>query len=160
MTSFQVWRTPIKDEAGVYVGAQQAKKLARELGFDEVGRACLETIALELARNTLIHGGGGEIQLSLLYDEKRVGVEIMVTDNGPGIKDLEQAMVDGYSTAGGLGTGLGAARRLSDEFEIDSQPSGGTRVTTRLWRHAADKERADVEARILAAHPGFPGGGR
>jgi serine/threonine-protein kinase RsbT len=156
----KVWSTPIKDEAGVYVGAQQVKKLARELGFDKVGQACLETIALELARNALIHGGGGEIQLGLLCDEKRVGVEIQVADNGPGIEDLERAMSDGYSTAGGLGTGLGAARRLSDEFEIDSQPNGGTSVIARLWRHATDKERADAEEMVLAAHPGFHRGGR
>lgn len=137
-----IWRTPIKNEAGVYVGAQQVKKLARELNFDKVGQACLETIALELARNALVHGGGGEIQLSLLRDETRVGIEIRVKDDGPGINDLEQAMIDGYSTAGGLGTGLGAARRLSDEFEIDSRPNGGTSVVARLWRPI--KERTGV----------------
>ena len=83
------------------------------------------------------------MQLDLLCEEKRVGVEIQVTDNGPGINNLEQAMIDGYSTAGGLGTGLGAARRLSDEFEINSRPNGGTSVIARLWRPAEDKERAD-----------------
>jgi serine/threonine-protein kinase RsbT len=69
----------------------------------------------------------------------RVGLEMLVADNGPGIKDLEQAMTDGYSTTGGLGTGLGAARRLSDEFEIDSQPGGGTRILIRSWRMTEDE---------------------
>jgi serine/threonine-protein kinase RsbT len=142
----QVWRISIKDEASVYVAAQQAKRLARELYFDEVGQACLETVTSELARNALVHAGGGEVCLRLLRDERRVGLEIQVTDEGPGIGDLEQAMIDGYSTVGGLGTGLGAARRLSDEFEISSRPSGGTRVLARSWRPVAGKDRTGVEA--------------
>ncbi len=140
--------------------AQQAKRLARKLRFDEIGQACLETVALELARNTLIHGGGGEMLLRPLRDKGRVGLEIQATDNGPGIGDLEQAMSDGYSTVGGLGTGLGATRRLSDEFEINSRPGGGTRVLTRLWRSAADEERADVEAGLLTTSPRPPRGRR
>lgn len=159
-TTNRVWRIPVKDEAGVYVTAQQAKRLARKLRFDEIGQACLETVALELARNALIHGGGGEMLLRPLRDTGRVGLEMQATDNGPGIGDLEQAMSDGYSTAGGLGTGLGAARRLSDEFEIDSQPGGGTRVLARLWRPATDKEQIDIEAGLLTVFPRPPRGGR
>jgi serine/threonine-protein kinase RsbT len=142
----QVWRISIRDEASVYVAAQQAKRLARKLHFDEVGRACLETVMLELARNALVHAGGGEAHLRPLCDGRRIGLEIQVIDGGPGIGDLEQAMIDGYSTAGGLGTGLGAARRLSDEFEINSRPSGGTRVLARLWRPVTGENRADVGA--------------
>lgn len=159
-TKSQVWHTSIKDEASVYVAGQQAKKLARELHFDKVGQACLETVTLELARNALVHGGGGEMFLRPLHDVGRVGLEIQVIDKGPGICDLEQAMIDGYSTVGGLGTGLGAARRLSDEFEIDSQPGGGTSVLARLWRSVADEKRADIGADLLAAPPGPPRGGR
>jgi serine/threonine-protein kinase RsbT len=158
-TTSRVWRISVKDEAGVYVAAQQAKRLARKLRFNEIGQACLETVALELARNALIHGGGGEVLLRPVRDTGRVGLEIQATDNGPGIGDLEQAMSDGYSTVGGLGTGLGAARRLSDEFEINSQPGGGTCVLARLWRSVADKERADIEASLLTAFPRPPRGG-
>ena len=135
----KVWRTPIKDEAGVYVGAQQAKKLARELSFDEVGRACLETIALELARNALIHGGGGEIQLGLLCDEKRIGVEIQVTDNGPGIEPLDMLKIwyRGFSTFGTSGLGLDIIKRRVEEIgwriEANSEPNDLT--TFRLYIH-------------------------
>jgi serine/threonine-protein kinase RsbT len=136
MTVDRAGRMFIQDEADVYAAAQRAKRLARELHFDQVSRTRLETVALELARNALVHGGGGEMLLRGLCDGGRVGLEIQVTDNGPGIPDLEQAMTDGYSTAGGLGAGLGAARRLSDEFEIYSQPGGGTCILTRAWREA------------------------
>ncbi len=159
-TTSRVWRISVKDEAGVYVTAQQAKRLARKLHFDEIGQACLETVALELARNALGHGGGGEMLLRPLRDVGRVGLEIQAADHGPGIDDLEQAMSDGYSTAGGLGTGLGAARRLSDEFEIDSQPGGGTRVLARLWRPVTDKEWADIEAGLLTTFSRPSRGGR
>ena len=74
-----------------------------------------------------------------LYEAGRIGLEIEVSDDGPGIGDLERALADGYSTAGGLGQGLGAVRRLSDEFEIASRPGGGTRVRTRVWRETADE---------------------
>lgn len=138
-TADEVRRVLIKDDADIYVAAQRAKKFARELHFDEVSRSRLGTVTLELARNALVHGGGGEMVLRRLCAGGRVGLEMLVADNGPGIKDLEQAMTDGYSTTGGLGTGLGAARRLSDEFEIDSQPGGGTRILIRSWRMTEDE---------------------
>ena len=134
MTTSKRGRVLIKDEADVYAAARRAKRLAFELHFDQVSQMRLETVTLELARNALVHGGGGEMLLCGLRDKDRVGLEIQVTDNGPGIPDLERAMSDGYSTAGSLGAGLGAARRLSDEFEIASQPGGGTRVLIRSWR--------------------------
>lgn len=138
-TAGGVRRVRIKDDADIYVAAQRAQRFARELHFDEVSRTRLGTVTLELARNALVHGGGGEMVLRCLRDEGRVGLEILVTDRGPGIQDLEQAMANGYSTTGGLGMGLGAARRLSDEFEIDSQPGGGTRILIRSWRMTEDE---------------------
>jgi serine/threonine-protein kinase RsbT len=134
MTVSKVEHVLLKDEADVYAAAQRAKNLARELQFDQVDRMRLGTITLELARNALVHGGGGKMLLRGLSEGDRIGFEIQVTDEGPGIPDLERAMTDGYSTAGGLGAGLGAAQRLSDEFEIDSQPGGGTSVVSRSWR--------------------------
>jgi serine/threonine-protein kinase RsbT len=132
-------RIRIACEADIYAAAQRAKRLAQTLCFDEVARTRLGTIALELARNALIHGGGGCMHLCGLYEAGRIGLEIEMSDDGPGIGDMERALADGYSTAGGLGQGLGAVRRLSDEFEIASRPGGGTRVRTRVWRETADE---------------------
>jgi len=135
----QLRRIRIVCEADIYVAAQQAKRMAQMLRFGEIARTRLGTIALELARNALVHGGGGHICLCGLYEAGRIGLEIEVRDDGPGIVDLKRALADGYSTAGGLGQGLGAARRLSDVFEIESQPGAGTCVRTQLWREPADK---------------------
>src|SRR5690606_12231546 len=88
----------------------------------------LVTAASELARNTLVHGGGGQLQLAV--DEQHGGSDVVLVfiDSGPGVGDLELALRDGYSTAGGLGLGLGGARRLCSRFAIDSAPGRGTRV--------------------------------
>ncbi len=140
MTADRVERLVIKDEADIYAAAQRAKRFARELHFDPVSRTRLETVTMELARNALVHAGGGQVLLRGLCDAGRMGLEIQVLDNGPGITNLDQAMTDGYSTTGGLGAGLGAARRLSDEFEIDSQPGGGTRILARSWHGTTNNE--------------------
>jgi len=94
------------------------------------------TAASELARNTLVHGGGGEAGIETIEDTdngKRQGVRIVFTDNGPGIGDIELALTDGYTSGGGLGLGLGGARRLVDEFELDTAPGGGTTVSVTKW---------------------------
>ncbi len=126
-------------EADIYAAAQQTKHVAQTLRFEQVAQTRLGTIVLELARNALVYGGGGQVRLCGLGEAGRIGLEIEVSDDGPGINDLERALADGYSTAGGLGQGLGAARRLSDEFEIASRPGGGTCVRTRIWRETVDE---------------------
>jgi serine/threonine-protein kinase RsbT len=92
------------------------------------------TAASELARNTVIHGGGGALRLAALNDGPRRGLRLTFEDKGPGIPDVEQALRDGYTTGGGLGLGLGGARRLSSEFEIESRVGVGTRITITRWR--------------------------
>jgi len=93
----------------------------------------LVTAASELARNTLVHGGGGRAEIQLVMNGPRRGVQASFTDEGPGIADLDLALTDGYTTAGGLGLGLSGARRLVDEFALDSKPGTGTRVTVVKW---------------------------
>jgi serine/threonine-protein kinase RsbT len=94
----------------------------------------LVTAASELARNTLVHGGGGTMRVQALNDGPRTGLQLIFEDQGPGIKDLEQALRDGFTTGLGLGLGLGGARRLSNEFDLQSTPGQGTRVRIARWR--------------------------
>ncbi len=120
-------------EAHVYVAAQQVKTLARQMGFNEADQTRLETVTSELARNIILYAGEGAIQIQAITQGRRRGLEIQALDHGPGIADIEQAMKDGYTTSGGLGSGLGGARRMMDEFHIESVPGSGTKVTATKW---------------------------
>jgi serine/threonine-protein kinase RsbT len=117
------------------VGVRQAvRRRAVELGFNLVDQTKIVTAASELARNTLTYGGGGVMRLEIVQEGARRGLRLVFEDEGPGIANIELAMKDGYSTAGGLGLGLSGARRLSNEFLIDSRVGEGTRVTITRWR--------------------------
>ncbi|MEA3177664.1 MAG: serine/threonine-protein kinase RsbT [Gammaproteobacteria bacterium] len=94
----------------------------------------LVTAASELARNALLHGGGGEVFWTVLREGDRAGVRLVFQDNGPGIRDLKLAMTDGWTSSGGLGLGLSGARRLVHEFDVDSNIGKGTRVVVVRWR--------------------------
>ena len=113
---------------------QAVRQRAIELGFNLVDQTKIVTAASELARNTLQYGGGGEVLLEGLEDNGRRGLRLTFDDRGPGIRDVELAMKDGYTTGMGLGLGLSGARRLSNEFTIDSRLGEGTRVTIVRWR--------------------------
>ena len=113
---------------------QAVRQRAVELGFNLVDQTKIVTAASELARNTVQYGGGGTVTIEALEELGRRGLRLTFADNGPGIKDIELAMKDGYTTAGGLGLGLSGARRLSNDFHIDSTPGEGTRVTITRWR--------------------------
>jgi serine/threonine-protein kinase RsbT len=113
---------------------QTVRQRAVDLGFNLVDQTKLVTAASELARNTLQYGGGGTVLIEGIGDGLRRGLRLTFEDKGPGIADIEQALRDGYSTAGGLGLGLGGARRLSSEFQIESRPGQGTRVCITRWR--------------------------
>ena len=110
------------------------REQAIALGFSLVDQTKLVTAASELARNILNYGGGGEMQLARLVDGHRTGLKLVFADQGPGIPDIELALKDGYTTGGGMGLGLGGAKRLSNEFHIDSKPGAGTRVTITRWK--------------------------
>jgi serine/threonine-protein kinase RsbT len=104
------------------------------LGFSLVEQTKMVTAASELARNTLEHGGGGMVQMQVLNNESRRGLKLTFSDEGPGIKDVDQAMKDGFSTGSGMGLGLGGAKRLVNEFSLDSAPGRGTKVIITRWR--------------------------
>jgi serine/threonine-protein kinase RsbT len=117
------------------VGVRQAvRRRAVELGFNLVDQTKIVTAASELARNTLTYGGGGVMRLEIVQEGARRGLRLVFEDEGPGIANIELAMKDCYSTADGLGLGLSGARRLSNEFLIDSRVGEGTRVTITRWR--------------------------
>ena len=113
---------------------QAVRQRAVDLGFNLVDQTKIVTAASELARNTLQYGGGGTLTLEALEEAGRRGLRLIFEDHGPGITNIELAMKDGYSTGGGLGLGLSGARRLSNEFHIDSRPGEGTRITIVRWR--------------------------
>jgi serine/threonine-protein kinase RsbT len=126
----------INSSSDVVKVRQIVRDWAVSLGFTLVEQTKIVTAASELARNALEHGGGGEVQLQALNNELRRGLKLTFVDEGPGIEDLEQALKDGFTTGGGLGLGLGGAKRLANEFEIESTPGRGTKVTITRWRNS------------------------
>jgi serine/threonine-protein kinase RsbT len=110
--------------------------MAQDLGFSLVDQTKLVTATSELARNTVKYGGGGEMSVERLTRTGQLGIRVVFVDQGPGIANIEQAMVDGWSTGSGLGLGLSGAKRLVNEFEIESRVGEGTRVAITRWRPA------------------------
>jgi serine/threonine-protein kinase RsbT len=104
------------------------------LGFGLVDQTKFVTAASELARNTLDHGGGGSVLIELIQNERKPGIRLVFEDHGPGILNLTLALTDGYTTGNGMGLGLSGAKRLSHEFEIESKPGEGTKVSILRWK--------------------------
>lgn len=125
---------PIRTSSDVVRIRQEVRARAVEAGLGLVDQTKIVTAASELARNTLTYGGGGTARIQVVRDGPRRGVRLVFEDQGPGIADIELALKDGYTTGGGLGLGLGGAKRLSNEFEIRSAAGEGTRVTIARWR--------------------------
>jgi serine/threonine-protein kinase RsbT len=125
---------PVRSDEDVVRLRQCVREQMVGLGFSLVDQTKLVTAASELARNTLRYGGGGESRLQRIDDGPRCGLAISFHDEGPGIADMGQAMQDGFTTGSGLGLGLGGARRLADEFAIDSAPDRGTTVKIVKWK--------------------------
>jgi serine/threonine-protein kinase RsbT len=113
---------------------QAVRKYAVEQGFNLVDQTKIVTASSELARNTFLHGGGGTAIVEAVRNGSRSGVRVTFADEGPGIASISQAMTDGFTSGGGLGLGLGGAKRLSHEFAIESQSGRGTRVTILRWK--------------------------
>jgi serine/threonine-protein kinase RsbT len=124
----------VRGEEEVVRVRQLAREWAISLGFGLVDQTKIVTAASELARNTVIYGGGGTVRLQALNDGSRRGLRLTFEDKGPGIADIQLALKDGYSTGTGLGLGLSGAKRLMSEFEIDSTPGQGTRVAVTRWK--------------------------
>lgn len=125
---------PIRSESDVVLVRQTARKWATELGFSLVDQTKILTAASELARNALIHGGGGSVRLESLAEGIRKGLRLTFEDQGPGIADIELALRDGYTTGNGLGLGLSGSKRLMSEFDLVSRVGEGTRVTVVKWK--------------------------
>ncbi|SDG52923.1 MULTISPECIES: anti-sigma regulatory factor [Rhodanobacteraceae] len=123
----------VRIEQDVVLARQTARKLAVECGLRLVDQTKLITAASELARNCVIYGGGGDMDWEILEEERRKGLRLVFRDEGPGIPDLKLAMTDGWTSGGGLGLGLTGAKRLVDDFSVESTPGIGTRVMICKW---------------------------
>jgi serine/threonine-protein kinase RsbT len=126
---------PIRSSEDVVRMREWVRTRAVEIGFNLVEQTKIVTAASELARNILEHGGGeGHVHLDLLSNNARNGLRLTFEDKGTGIADIDQALKDGFTSGGGLGLGLGGAKRLMNEFAIESRPGEGTRVTITRWK--------------------------
>jgi len=127
-------RIAIESDADVVTARQRARELAHELDLSSTDQTLLATAISEVARNITTYAQRGEVTLRIVRDgHGRAGIEVVASDEGPGIPDIERALQDGYTTGGGLGLGLPGARRLVDDFDIESAPSQGTTVTLVKW---------------------------
>ena len=134
MTSSSPAILPLQKPEDIVLMRQRVREKAVSLGLSLIDQTKVVTAASELGRNAIIYGGGGHVEMDEVHDGGRRGLRLAFVDTGPGIADLEQALRDGYTSGSGLGLGLGGARRLSDQFAIESAPGKGTRVTITRWR--------------------------
>ncbi|MET1077060.1 MAG: anti-sigma regulatory factor [Pseudomonas sp.] len=123
----------IQIEQDVVLARQLARKLAQECGMRLIDLTKLVTAVSELARNTMVYGGGGDMDWCIVDEAARTGLRLTFRDEGPGIPDLKLAMTDGWTSGGGLGLGLTGAKRLVDDFELETSAGAGTRVTITKW---------------------------
>ena len=126
-------RLPIATSGDVVLVRNAVRAAAERLGFRHIDVTKFVTATSEIARNTLVYGGGGTAEVECVEANRRSGIRVIFEDHGPGIADLSLALREGYTTGGGLGLGLSGAKKLVDEFEIDSEVARGTRVTMIKW---------------------------
>ena len=125
---------PIESDADVVTARQRAREMAGALELTSTDQTLLATAISEVARNITTYAGRGEVLLSVIRDDKgRSGIQVIARDEGPGIENIDLAMQDGYTSGGGLGLGLPGARRLVDDFHIETAPGQGTTVTLHMW---------------------------
>ncbi|MGQ9626175.1 MAG: anti-sigma regulatory factor [Anaerolineae bacterium] len=124
---------PVRNDLDIVTARVEGRNLAKELGFGTIDQARIATAISEIARNVVLYAPEGIVTVAVIDTGRKRGLEVICEDNGPGMEDLELAMQDGYSTSRGLGKGLPGAKRLVDEFEIESKPGKGTRVVMRKW---------------------------
>jgi serine/threonine-protein kinase RsbT len=127
-------KLPVRTEHDIVMARQTVRRLAGEVGLGLVDQTKIVTAASELARNTVIYGGGGDLMCEVLLDVAKRGLRLTFEDQGPGIPDLSLAMKDGWTSGSGMGLGLSGAKRLVNEFAIDSAPGRGTKVTVTRWK--------------------------
>lgn len=134
MSPLKTERLTVAAEPDIVAVRQSTRRLAVEIRLSLVDQTKIVTAASELARNLLVYGGGGEVIMEVINQGSRNGLRIHFVDQGPGIADMNLALRDGYTSGGGLGLGLGGAKRLVNEFEIESAPGKGTHVTITRWK--------------------------
>jgi len=123
----------VRIEQDVVLARQLTRKLASDCGMRLVDLTKLVTAVSELARNTVVYGGGGAMDWEVIEEAGRTGVRLVFRDEGPGIADIKLAMTDGWTSGSGMGLGLTGAKRLVQEFELDTEPGKGTRITITRW---------------------------
>jgi len=125
---------PIESDADVVTARQRAREMAGALELTSTDQTLLATAISEVARNITTYAGRGEVRLSVIKDDHgRPGIKVIARDEGPGIEDIDLALQDGYTSGGGLGLGLPGARRLGDDFSIETAAGQGTTVTLLMW---------------------------
>jgi serine/threonine-protein kinase RsbT len=125
---------PLRSEHDIVMARQAVRRMTQKLTFSLVDQTKMVTAASELARNALIYGGGGCMHWEVRSEGTRNGLKLIFADEGPGIANLELAMSDGWTSGSGLGMGLSGARRLVNDFEIDTRVGAGTRVSITRWK--------------------------
>jgi serine/threonine-protein kinase RsbT len=134
MLTARTEQVPVRAQHDIVNVRQVVRSWSLAIGLGLVDLTKLVTAASEIARNTVEYGGGGTLQLEELRDGLRHGVRLVFEDTGPGIRDIDRAMTDGYTSGTGMGLGLGGTKRLVDEFDISSTPGVGTRVSITKWK--------------------------
>jgi serine/threonine-protein kinase RsbT len=127
-------RVPITSDEDMLPARAHGRALALELGFSRTDATLIATAISEIARNIIVHVGSGEIAMKPVQEDRRYGLLVIASDSGPGIADLDAAVEHGSPSRGGLGLGLPGARRLMDEFDIQSERGSGTTITMTKWR--------------------------
>ncbi|MED1205962.1 anti-sigma regulatory factor [Heyndrickxia acidicola] len=125
---------PIQTEEDIIIARKMGRELAQTLQFQSLDKARIITAVSELARNIYRYAGNGHIQFEPLEEPWKIGLKIIASDTGPGIPDIQKALVPGYSTIGGLGAGIPGVKKMMDEFYIESSPREGTRITAIKWQ--------------------------
>lgn len=134
MKSLRRETVPINNSSDVVIARQKVRQWAQDMKFTLVDQTKLVTAASELARNTLDHGRGGQMIMDAVEDLAKSGLRLTFEDHGPGIPDISAALRDGFTTGNGMGLGLGGSKRLVNDFQIESEPGKGTRVTVVRWK--------------------------
>jgi len=134
MTAQDVECLDLREPEDIVLARQAVRRRAVALGFGLVDQTKIVTASSELARNTIDYGGGGTVCIESVRNGIKTGLRLIFEDHGPGIPDIERALTDGYTSGQGMGLGLGGARRLSHEFDIQSTPGVGTRITMLRWK--------------------------
>jgi serine/threonine-protein kinase RsbT len=124
----------VRTEEDIVASRQKVRALAQQLKFSLVDQTKMITAASELSRNTVVHGGGGQMRWEVVEDGIRRGLRLHFEDQGPGIADMQLALTDGWTSGGGMGLGLPGSKRLVHEFDVQSSPGQGTRVSITRWK--------------------------